>query len=148
MVWRSLFDITFSDTKQLLVGCRGQLRKKRYRVRLKSIALDEKDEIKKIIVLKCKKMFSFRKLTKISSLIRVGVRQVTFLSENWEKLSVWNNVLFWVSALEMGERKAFIKQTGPNVSVLLNRISALDHDRFMQISHTVSWYLQILKPKT
>ena len=61
-------------------------------------------------------MFSFRKLRKISSLIRVGVRQVT---------------------LEMGERKAFIKQTGPNVSVLLNRISALEHDRFMQISHTV-----------
>ena len=28
MVWRSLSDIAFSDTKQLLVGCREQLRKK------------------------------------------------------------------------------------------------------------------------
>ena len=28
MVWRSLSDIAFSDTKQLLVGCREQLREK------------------------------------------------------------------------------------------------------------------------
>ena len=74
-------------------------------------------------------MFSLRNLTKISNLIRVGVRQVTFLSLN---------VFFRVSALEIGERKEYIKQTGPNISVLLNRISALAHDRFMQISHTVS----------
>ena len=74
-------------------------------------------------------MFSLRNLTKISNLIRVGVRQVTFLSLN---------VFFRVSALQIGERKEYIKQTGPNISVLLNRISALAHDRFMQISHTVS----------
>ena len=74
-------------------------------------------------------MFSLRNLTKISNLIRVGVRQVTFLSLN---------VFFRVSALEIGERKEYIKQTGPNISLLLNRISALAHDRFMQISHTVS----------
>ena len=74
-------------------------------------------------------MFSLRNLTKISDLIRVGVRQVTFLSLN---------VFFRVSALQIGERKEYIKQTGPNISVLLNRISALAHDRFMQISHTVS----------
>ena len=74
-------------------------------------------------------MFSLRNLTKISNLIRVGVRQVTFLSLN---------VFFRVSALEIGERKEYIKQTGPNISLLLNRISALAHDLFMQISHTVS----------
>ena len=74
-------------------------------------------------------MFSLRNLTKISNLIRVGVRQATFLSLN---------VFFRVSALEIGKRKEHIKQTGPNISVLLNRISALEHDRFMQISHTVS----------
>ena len=28
MVWRSLFDISFSDEKQMLVGCREQLGKK------------------------------------------------------------------------------------------------------------------------
>ena len=74
-------------------------------------------------------MFSLRNLTKISDLIRVGVKQVTFLSLN---------VFFRVSALQIGERKEYIKQTGPNIAVLLNRISALAHDRFMQISHTVS----------
>ena len=59
MVWRSLSDIAFSETKQLLVDCREQLRKKRYRVRLKSITPNEKYKIKKlVIVLKCKKNVS------------------------------------------------------------------------------------------
>ena len=74
---------------------------KRYRLRLKSIALNEKYEINKIIiVLKCKKKcFSLRNLAKISNLILcfleipkificVGVRLVSFLSEDWRKLSV------------------------------------------------------------
>ena len=49
-------------------------------------------------------------------------------------LSVWSSVLFTVSALEMREREAYRKQTGSNVSVLLNKVSALEHDRFMQVS--------------
>ena len=66
--------------------------------------------------------------------IFVRVRQMTFLSEDWKKLSVWKSVLFTVSALEMREREAYRKQTGSNVSVLLNKISALEHDWFMQVS--------------
>ena len=37
-------------------------------------------------------------------------------------------------ALEMRERKAYRKETGSNVSVLLNKVSALEHDRFKQVS--------------
>ena len=67
--------------------------------------------------------------------ICVCVRQVTFLSEDWKKLSVWSSVLFTVSALEMREREAYRKQTGSDVSVLLLlKVSALEHDRFMDVS--------------
>ena len=66
--------------------------------------------------------------------ICVRVRQVTFLSEDWKKLSVWSSVLFTVSTLEMCEREAYRKQTRSNVSVLLNKVSTLEHDRFMQVS--------------
>ena len=66
--------------------------------------------------------------------IFVCVRQETFLSENWKKLSVWSNVLFTVSALDMCEREAYRKQTGSNVPVLVNKVSALEHDRFIQVS--------------
>ena len=94
---------------------------------------------------KKKKRFFLRKLTKMSKLILrfseipksficVRVRQVTFLSEDWKKLSVWSSVLFTVSALEMLGRGAYRKQTGSNVPVLLNKVSALEHDRFMQVS--------------
>ena len=64
----------------------------------------------------------------------VRVRQVTFLSEDWKKLSIWSSALFTVSALEMCEREAYIKQKGSNVPVLLDKISALKHDQFMQVS--------------
>ena len=66
--------------------------------------------------------------------ICVRVRQVTFLSEDWKKLSVWSSVLFTISALEMCEREAYRKQTGSNFPVLLNKVSVLEHDRFMQVS--------------
>ena len=66
--------------------------------------------------------------------ICVRIRQVTFLSEGWKRLSVWNSLLITVSALEMREREAYRKQTGLNVSVLLNKVSALEHNRFMQVS--------------
>ena len=68
------------------------------------------------------------------TLIFFRVRQVTFLSEDWKKLSIWSSVLFTVSALEMCEREAYGKLTGSNVSVLLNKVSALEHGRFMQVS--------------
>ena len=64
----------------------------------------------------------------------VRVRQVTFLSEDWKKLSIWSSVLFTVSALEMCEREAYRKQTGSNLPVLLSKVPALKHDQFMQVS--------------
>ena len=46
---------------------------------------------------------------------------------------------FTVSTLEMREREAYRKQTGSNVFVLLNKVPALEHDQFMQVSlYTVS----------
>ena len=66
--------------------------------------------------------------------ICVRVKQVTFLSEEWIKLSVWRSVLFTVSDLEMCEREAYRKQTGSNVPDLLNKFSSLEHDQFMQVS--------------
>ena len=102
---------------------------------------------KKITILKYKKKrrFFLRKLTKVSKLILcfseipktficVRVRQVNFISEDWKKLSVWSSVLFTVSALEMREREAYRKQTGLNVPALPNKVSALGHDQFMQVS--------------
>ena len=37
-------------------------------------------------------------------------------------------------ALEMREKRAYRKQTGSNVPVLLNKVSDLDHERFKQVS--------------
>ena len=72
--------------------------------------------------------------------IRVRVRQVAFLLEDWKKLSVWSGIPVTVSALEMRKSEAYRKQTGSNASPLLSKISALEHDRFIQVSlYTVSW---------
>ena len=89
----------------------------------------------------------FLEITK--TFICVRVRQVTFLSEDWKKLSVWSSVLFTISALEMCEREAYRKQTGSNVPVLLNKVSALEHDRICRFHCRLPHdYLQILKPKS
>ena len=94
MVWRSLSDIALSDTKQLLVGCREQLRKKHTEFDSKVSHLMKSMKSKKLLLFwSVKKSFSLRNLTKISNLIRVGVKQVTCLFEDWKKLSVWGNVL-------------------------------------------------------
>ena len=94
MVWRSLSDIVLSDTKQLLVGCREQLRKKHTEFDSKVSHLMKSMKSKKLLLFwSVKKSFSLRNLTKISNLIRVGVKQVTCLFEDWKKLSVWGNVL-------------------------------------------------------
>ena len=50
MVWRSLSDVPFSGTKQLLAGRREQLRKKHTEFDSKVSHLMKKYEIKKIIV--------------------------------------------------------------------------------------------------
>ena len=39
-----------------------------------------------------------------------------------------------VSTLEMCEREAYRKQTGSNVPALLDKVSALEYDQFMQFS--------------
>ena len=71
--------------------------------------------------------------------ICVRVREVPFLSEDWKNMSVWSSVLFTLFALEMRKREAYRKQTGSNVSVLLDKVSVLEYDRFMQDSFAVSW---------
>ena len=79
----------------------------------------------------------------------VRVRQGAFLSEDWKcyPSEAVSSLQFF--ALEMRERKAYRKKTGSNVSVLLNKVSALEYDRFKQVSlYTFHDYLQILKSKS
>ena len=132
MVWRSLPDIAFSDAKQLLVGCRQQPAKWNQKI---------------VVILKSKKMFLFGKIDKNVQFnflflgnfhlrLRIGGG---FFILVWKKLYIWSSVLFTVFALEMCKRKAYRKQTGPNVSVLLNKVSVLEHGRFIQVSQAVSW---------
>ena len=45
-----------------------------------------------------------------------------------------------VSTLQMRESEAYWKQTRKNVLILLNEVSALDNDQFMQVLlYSVSW---------
>ena len=74
--------------------------------------------------------------------------QFKFLFEDWkscppEELSYLRFLLYHyiTMTLEMREREAYRKQTGSNVSVLLNKVSALEHDRFMQVSLYTVWWL-------
>ena len=62
MVGRALYDIAFSGTKQLLVGCREQLGKNNTDI----VPLQKlQNKIKKIIIaLKRKSMFLFEKIDK------------------------------------------------------------------------------------
>ena len=54
--------------------------------------------------------------------------------------SVWSSVSLQFFALEMRKREAYRKKTELNVSVLLNKVSTLEHDRFKQVSlYTASW---------
>ena len=64
--------------------------------------------------------------------ICVVVRKVTFLFEDCCPSETVSPITF--SALEMREKKKYRKQTGLNLSALLSKVSALDHDRFMQVS--------------
>ena len=68
-------------------------------------------------------------------------RQVSFFILGLKKLSVWSSDLFAVSTLEIREREAYRKQTKSNAFVLLNKVSALEHDRAMKMSlYTVSLF--------
>ena len=70
----------------------------------------------------------FSEIPKIFIFVRL--RQLFFLSGDWKKLPFWSSAFFVVSALEMREWEAYKKQTGSNVSVVLNNVSTLEHDRF------------------
>ena len=80
----------------------------------------------------------------------VRVRQGVFLTEDWKCYPSEAVPSLQFFTLEMRERKAYREETGSNVSVFLNKVSALEHDRFTQVSlYTTSWcYLQILKSKS
>ena len=148
-------DIAFSGAKTIVCWLQRATWNKRYRVRVKSVALLQSWILKqkKIVVLKCNKMFFFflRKLTKISNLILcfseisniyicVRARQGAFLSEDWNchPSEAVSSLRFF--ALEMRERKAYKKQTCSNVLVLLNKVSALEYYRFKQVSlYIASW---------
>ena len=102
-----------------LVGCREQLEKKRYRVRLKSIVFLQNCKMKSkkyYCCFKVKKMFLFEKSEKnvqFNSLflgipkifICVRVKQMAFLSEDWKKLSVWTEGWKKVVRLNRGLKK-------------------------------------------
>ena len=71
--------------------------------------------------------------------IFICVRQGACLSEDWKcyrSEAVSSSV-----ALEMRERKSYRKQTGSNMFVLLNEVSALEDDRFKQVSLYTAWWL-------
>ena len=160
MVWRS---ISLSVArKQLLVGCREQLGIKDSEFESKELhSFKTSNWNKKNVALKCKKMFLFEKIDKnvqFNSVFLgnswnccVRVRQgVFFLTEDW-KCSPYETVSsLQFFALEIRGRKAYREQMGSNVPVLLNKVSALEHDRFKQVLlYTASCsYLQILNSKS
>ena len=151
MVWRSI-SLSVAQ-KQLLAGCREQrgIKETEFESKvLHSFKTSNWNKKNISVVLKCKKMFLFEKIDKnvqFNSLFLgnswnfcVRVRQGAFLSEDWKcyPSEAVSSLQFF--ALEMRERKAYRKETGSNVSVLLNKVSALEHDRFKQVSlYTASW---------
>ena len=99
-----------------------------------------------IVVLKYKKMLLFEEIDKniqFNSLflgiretfISVHVRQVTFFYLRTEKsFPLKQCPLYVLTALEMRKREVYRKQTISHVSVFLSKVSAVEHDRFMQAS--------------
>ena len=143
MVWRS---ISLSVArKQLLVGCREQLGIKDSEFESKELhSFKTSNWNKKNVALKCKKMFLFEKIDKnvqFNSLFLGNSWNLCprkagcfFLTEDWKcypSEAVSSSQFF---ALEMRERKAHRKEKGSNVSVLLNKLSASEHNRFKQVS--------------
>ena len=152
MVWRSI-SLSVAQ-KQLLVGCREQLRIKDSEFESKVLHSFKAANWnkKKHVVLKCKKMFPFEKIDKNVQFnylfignswnLCVRVRQGAFLYEDWKGYPSEAVFSLQFFTLEMREKKTCWKQTGSNVSVLLNKVSALEHDRFKPVSrYTASWLL-------
>ena len=127
-----------------MIGCRGNLEKRKNRVQLNSILLLQNYKMHTkwiIVVLKCKKMFLFEKFDEYfqfnslfleisKDFLCICIKQVAFLSGDWKK------------SLEMRERKWYRKETRSNMhSVLFNKVSGLEFDRFEQMSlYTLSWF--------
>ena len=151
MVWRLI--LLSVAQKQLLVGCRKQLGIKDSAFESKVLHSFETANLnKKNVVLKCKKMFPFEKIDinvqfnyifiGNSWNLCVRVRQGAFLYEDWKGYPSEAVFSLQFFTLEMREKKTCWKQTGSNVSVLLNKVSALEHDQFKQVSlYTASWLL-------
>ena len=145
MVWRS---ISLSVArKQLLVGCREQLGIKSSSQ--KSCTSSKLQiEIKKMLLWSVNKMFLFEKVDKnvqFNSLFLrnswnfcVRVRQGVLFNWGLKMLSVWSSVLLTVFRFRNAWKE--------NVSVLFNKVSALEHERFKQVLLCTAscGYLQIL----
>ena len=158
MVWKSLSDIAFNDVKQLLVGCREQLRKKdtEFNSKVSHSFKSAKWNQKKLLLFKSlKKCCLLGKSTTMSNLILCfsEIPKVLFVSTlgRWpfylslKKLSVWSNALFTVFAFEMCKREAYRKQTGSKVSVFLNKQGLHFRAWPIYVGFTLSHeYLQIL----
>ena len=138
-------DIAFSRAKTI-VGCLQRATwNKKYRVWVKSVALLQNCKLKskKIVILKYKKMFLFAKIDKnfqFKSLFLGNFwnfylcPRKAFLSEDWKCYPPEAVSSLQFFTLEIRERKAYRKQTGSNVSVLFNKVSALEQDLFKQDS--------------
>ena len=135
-------DIPFSRAKQLLVVCREQLGIKGTEFESKVLhSFKTANWIKKNNFCRFKVVEMSKCMVEMSNLILVfskipnificvRVRQGAFLSENWKCYPSEAVPSLQCFALEMRKRKAYKKQIGSNVSVLLDKISALDHHRF------------------
>ena len=140
-------DIAFIGAKTIVSWLQRATWNKRQRVRVKSVALLQKCCTSSKLHIE----IFLRKLTKISNLILcfseiakilicVPVRQGAFSSEDLKCYPSVAVSSLWFFAFEMRKRKAYRKQTGSNVSVLLNKVSTLEHERFKQVSLcTASW---------
>ena len=102
-----------------------------------------------------KKCFFLRKLTKMSNLILcfskilkkfylVRARQVALLSEDENFIRLNQCLLYDFLLQKWVEGKKCRKQTGSNASVRLNKVSAFEHDRFMQVSLYTVYCLMII----
>ena len=92
-------------------------------------------------------IFCFPDIPKIFIIVRV--RQVAFFISGLKKVFRLKQCPLYGFRFRMREREIYRKQTRSYVSLVLYKVSALDNDRFMQVSlHTVLDYLQILKPNS
>ena len=90
--------------------------------------------------------FFLRKLTKMSKLMLcfsetpktftcIRLRQVTFFISGLKKVVRLKQCpLYGFRFRDLWKGETYRKQTESNVSVLLNKVSTLEHDRFMQVS--------------